>query len=284
MSNVRVLVGNRKGAFILTSDGKREKWDVSGPHFAGWELYHLKGSPEDPNRLYASQSSGWFGQVIQRSDDGGKTWFQPGTPVGEPTTTPEGMPLGESNKFVYDTSSETGKPLTTHQWYDGTAHPWEFKRVWHLEPSLTTQTPFMPALKMPRCSNQPTAAKRGKNLPDYAATAPAPSGNRALAVCACTRSFWIQRIENGSSWPSRQRVHSAVTTAAQPGNQSIRACTHNTFPIRLQRWATVFITWQCILQIRICCLCRSIGTFCAVTMEVIRGKRSAVICRPISDL
>ena len=137
MSEVRVLVGTRKGAFVLTSDAKREGWDVSGPHFAGWEIYHLKGSPADPNRLYASQSSGWFGQIIQRSDDGGKTWFQPGTPPGQPTTTPDGMPMGESNKFVYDTSAETGKPLTTHQWYDGTPHPWEFKRVWHLEPSLT---------------------------------------------------------------------------------------------------------------------------------------------------
>ena len=113
MSKVRVLVGTRKGAFILTSDGKRQKWDVSGPHFAGWEMYHVKGSPVDPNRLYASQSSGWFGQLIQRSNDGGKTW--------EPM----------DNKFVYD-----GVP-GTHQWYDGTPHPWEFKRVWHLEPSLT---------------------------------------------------------------------------------------------------------------------------------------------------
>ena len=113
MSGVRVLVGTRKGAFILTSDGKRQNWDVSGPHFGGWEIYHLKGSPADPNRLYASQSSGWFGQVIQRSNDGGKTWEAAG------------------NKFVYD-----GVP-GTHQWYDGTPHPWEFKRVWHLEPSLT---------------------------------------------------------------------------------------------------------------------------------------------------
>jgi photosystem II stability/assembly factor-like uncharacterized protein len=97
----------------MTSDGKRQKWDISGPHFGGWELYHLKGSPADPNRLYASQSSGWFGQVIQRSNDGGKTW--------EPA----------DNKFAY-----TGTP-GTHLWYDGTPHPWEFKRVWHLEPSLT---------------------------------------------------------------------------------------------------------------------------------------------------
>src|ERR1051326_5571875 len=133
MSYVRVLVGTRKGAFILMSDGKREKWQISGPHFAGWEIYHMKGSPADPNRIYVSQSSGWFGQIIQRSDDGGKTWHQPGTPAGQSTTTPEGFPMGESNKFTYNVSE---KPLNTHQWYDGSQHPWEFKRVWHLEPSL----------------------------------------------------------------------------------------------------------------------------------------------------
>src|SRR3989454_6919207 len=113
MSGIRVLVGTRKGAFVLTADGKRKQWDVSGPHFAGWEIYHLKGSPADPHRLYASQSSGWFGQQIQRSNDGGQTW----EPVG--------------NTFVYD-----GVP-GTRLWYDGTPDPWEFKRVWHLEPSLT---------------------------------------------------------------------------------------------------------------------------------------------------
>jgi photosystem II stability/assembly factor-like uncharacterized protein len=112
MSGVRVLVGTHKGAFVLTSDGKRQNWEVSGPHFAGWEIYHVKGSPADPNRIYASQTSGWFGQIVQRSSDGGKTWETVG------------------NKFAYD-----GVP-GTHQWYDGTAHPWEFKRVWHLEPSI----------------------------------------------------------------------------------------------------------------------------------------------------
>src|SRR5436309_8191247 len=113
MSGVRVLVGTRKGAFILTSDGKRDHWEVDGPQFAGWEIYHLKGSPADPERLYASQSTGWFGQLIQRSSDGGKTWEAVG------------------NQFAYE-----GNP-GTHQWYDGTPHPWEFKRVWHVEPSLT---------------------------------------------------------------------------------------------------------------------------------------------------
>src|SRR5215475_10243141 len=113
MSKVRVLVGTRKGAFIMTSDGKRQQWEVQGPLFAGWEIYHMKGSPADPNRLYLSQCSGWFGQLIQRSNDGGKTW----EPVG--------------NQFSY--VGEAG----THQWYDGTPRPWAFKRVWHLEPSTS---------------------------------------------------------------------------------------------------------------------------------------------------
>lgn len=112
MSRVRLLVGTRKGAFVLESDGTRRDWEISGPHFAGWEIYHMKGSPVEPNRIFASQTSSWFGQVIQRSDDGGKTW----APVG--------------NKFEYE-----GTP-GTHLWYDGTPHPWEFKRIWHLEPSL----------------------------------------------------------------------------------------------------------------------------------------------------
>ena len=134
MSQVRILVGTRKGAFILTSDGKRKQWEVNGPLFTGWEIYHLKGSPVDPNRIYASQTSGWFGQVIQRSNDGGKTWEAPG---GDIKPGPEAMQKPASNKFVYDTSESTGKPMTTHQFYDGKPHPWEFKRVWHLEPSLT---------------------------------------------------------------------------------------------------------------------------------------------------
>jgi hypothetical protein len=134
MTAVRLLVGTKKGAFILTADGKRKNWTVSGPHFAGWEIYHMKGSPADSDRIYASQNTTWFGQIIQRSNDGGATWETPGSAPEELFDAARGMPKGESNKFVYDTSP-SGKPLTTHQWYDGTPHAWEFKRVWHLEPS-----------------------------------------------------------------------------------------------------------------------------------------------------
>ena len=111
MSGVRVLVGTRKGAFVLTADGKRRSWQVSGPHFAGWEIFHLNGSSADPQRLYASQSSSWFGQVMQRSNDGGKSWDAIG------------------NQFSY-----VGEP-GTHLWYDGSTRPFEFKRIWQVAPS-----------------------------------------------------------------------------------------------------------------------------------------------------
>jgi photosystem II stability/assembly factor-like uncharacterized protein len=113
MTGVRVLVGTRKGAFVLTSDGTRRDWKVDGPHFPGWEVYHVAGSPADPNRLYAAPSGGWFGQVIQRSDDGGASW----------------EPVGNEFRYVGDPGS--------HQWYDGSQRPWEFTRVWHFAPSAT---------------------------------------------------------------------------------------------------------------------------------------------------
>ncbi len=112
MSRIRLLVGTRKGAFILTADGKRDQWEIHGPLFGGWEIFHVKGSPVNPNRIYASQASDWFGQVMHRSDDGGQIWQTIG------------------NQFSYlDTS-------LTHQTFDGTPSPWNFRRVWHVEPSL----------------------------------------------------------------------------------------------------------------------------------------------------
>ncbi|MFV8818033.1 WD40/YVTN/BNR-like repeat-containing protein [Haliea sp. E17] len=111
MAGVRLLVGTRKGGFILTAAEDRNDWRIDGPHFAGWEIYHMAGSPADPQRIYASQVSDWFGQVIQRSDDGGKTWDAVG------------------NAFDYE--GDVG----THQWFDGSLKPWQFKRVWHLEPA-----------------------------------------------------------------------------------------------------------------------------------------------------
>ena len=258
MSKVRVLVGTRKGAFILTSDGKREKWDVSGPHFAGWEMYHLKGSPADPNRLYASQTSGWFGQMIQRSDDGGKTWHQPGTPVGEPAA--PGPPKSESNKFAYDASA--AKPLTTHQWYDGTQHPWEFKRVWHLEPSLTDPDTVYAGVEDAAIFRSTDGGQNWKELPGIARSRHRPTvATRARAACACTRLFSIPAI--------RKRMYIAISAAGafrtDDGGEDVEAdqpwtCVRNTFPTRMRKSATAFTTSPCTPRARTCCSCKSTGT------------------------
>ena len=285
MSGVRVLVGTRKGAFILTSDGKRKKWDVNGPHFAGWEMYHLKGSPADPNRIYASQTSGWFGQVIQRSDDGGKTWHQPGTPPGEPTTTPDGMPKGESNKFVYDVSPETGKPLTTHQWYDGTQHPWEFKRVWHLEPSLNDPDTVYAGVEdaalfrstdggqnvagtcraaRPRY-RAPVAAGRGRHVPAH----DPPRSDQSQAD--------LHRHLGGRRFPHGRRRQNVAANQprAELAIHSRPEC--GSGPLRPPHRAASG-------RVPTCCSCKSTGTSCAATTPANRGTRSAATCRPTSAL
>ena len=200
MSRVRVLVGTRKGAFILTSDGRRDRWDVSGPHFAGWEIYHLKGSPADPDRLYASQSSGWFGQIIQRSDDGGRTWAPPG---GGPTTTPDGMPMGRA------TSSST----TRRRDRQAPDDPPVVRR--HAAP-LGVQARLAPRAVADRPGHRLRGRRGrrpvplGRRRPDLAgarrasrATSRARAGSPAPAGCACTRSSSTRAIPGGSSSRSR---------------------------------------------------------------------------------
>jgi hypothetical protein len=211
MASVRVLVGTKKGAFILTSDGKREKWDVAGPFFGGWSIYHMKGSPIDPNRIYASQCSDWFGQVIQRSDDGGKNWYQPG---GEASIDFTGKPAGASNKFVYEGT------VGTHMWYDGTQHPWEFKRVWHLEPSLTeVETVYAGAedAALFRSTDGATTWQELRGLRDQQAS----TGLLALAEWGFIRSFWTPQIRCAFMSRSHQPARFEPTTVVLHGSQSI---------------------------------------------------------------
>ena len=201
MSRVRVLVGTAKGAFILSSDEKREKWEIEGPLFAGWTIYHMKGSPIDPNRIYASQCSDWFGQIIQRSDDGGRTWQQPGC---EPTPELGAMPAVASNKFVYECNAGT------HMWYDGTPHPWEFKRVWHLEPSHTDVDIVYAGVE-----DAAIFLVERRRV--------ARNGNLGLVASGSIRFCSIRAIRNESMWPYQRRARSEPTTVEPLGSPSIAA-------------------------------------------------------------
>ena len=198
MSKVRVLVGTKKGAFVLSSDGKREKWDVSGPHFAGWEIYHLKGSPVDPEshlRLAAQRLVRPDHSALQR-------WRQDlGDARRRKKPGPEAMPRARATSSFTTASPETGKPLTTHQWYDGTQHPWEFKRVWHLEPSLTDpDTVYAGRRRRGALQIRPTAERPGTSFPDCAATAP----DRKLAA---RRRRHVPAHHHSRSQQSRADLH-----------------------------------------------------------------------------
>ena len=211
MGSVRVLVGTRKGAFILLSDGFRKHWNVSGPFFAGWEIYHLKGSPVDPNRIYASQTSGWFGQMLQRSSDGGKTWEAVG------------------NKFAYDGAAGT------HQWYDGTPHPWEFKRVWHLEPSLTDPDAVYAGVEDAALFRSTDGGATGRNFPASVNTARGRAGNPAPAGCACIRLFSIRPIHSACYIAISAAGAFRTDDGGNTWSPSIRGCIRNTFPTRPPR-------------------------------------------------
>jgi hypothetical protein len=151
MTTVRLLVGTKKGAFVLTSDERRERWEVNGPHFSGWEVYHVKGSPADPDRLYAAQSRGWFGQVVQRSDDGGATWEAVG------------------NEFQYEGTR------STHKWYDNSDHSWDFARVWHLEPSLSDPDTVYAGVEDAALFHSADAGKTWQELPGLRTHESAPT-------------------------------------------------------------------------------------------------------------
>ena len=220
MSGVRVLVGTKKGAFILSADGKRNNWTVDGPFFAGWEIYHLKGSPVDPNRIYASQTSGWFGQVVQRSDDGGKTWLQPGVPVGEKPA--DAWPPKPSNRFAYDVSPESGKPLTTHQWYDGTQHPWEFKRVWHFEPSLTDPNTVFAGIEDAALFKSTDGGESWHELSGLRGHGTGPMWQPGAGGMCLHTVILDPSNPTGSTLPSPLRARSVPTTAARRGSRSTR--------------------------------------------------------------
>ena len=122
--------------------------------------------------------------------------------------------MGQSNNLS-DTSGETGKPLTTHQWYDGTAHPWEFKRVWHLEPSLDDADTVYAGVEdaaLFKSTNGGQTWQELAGLRGHGTGAEWQPGTGGM----CLHTIILDpNNRERSSWPSRQRVHSAVTTAVQ---------------------------------------------------------------------
>ena len=260
MSGVRVLVGTRKGAFVLTADEARKDWDVSGPHFPGWEVYHVAGSPADPDRLYASQSSGWFGQVIQRSDDGGKSW----EPVG--------------NDFTYAGVPGDAPVVRRHAAAVG-VHP----RLAPRAVAHRRRHRLRRRSRTPRCSGPPTAARAGRRSRGLREHGSGPQWQPgAGGMCLHTivldphdENRIVRRDLGGRRLPHRRRRR-------RPGSRSTRACCPTASPRPLPRSATACTTSRCTRRARRRCSCRSTGTSCAATTAATAGTRSAATCPPTS--
>ena len=144
-------------------------------------MYHLKGSPAAESALRVA-IHGLVGQQMQRSNDGGKTWS------------------------LWGTNSST-TVSRTHQWYDGTPHPWEFKRVWqpgafsHRIPMLCTA-----ASRMRRCS----AHEDGQQLARATGTEGHGSGSQwatRAEACVSTQSCSIPPTTSACSSRFPPRVH-----------------------------------------------------------------------------
>ena len=276
MSGVRVLVGTKKGAFILSSDGTRKKWAVQGPLFSGWEIYHMKGSPADPNRIFASQSSGWFGQIMQRSSDGGKTWETPG---GGPGKNAMGWPTGESNKFVYDKDAQ---PITTHQWYDGTQHPWDFKRVWHVEPDLKNPDICYAGVEDAGLFKTSNGGRKLAGNSPASAPPKAINGPPVPADSASTPSCSIPPTPTASPSPFPPPAPSAPMMGGKPSSLLTKGCATITCRTRVRRSAFACTILFCILPSPARCSCnftRAAGRIGA-TIAVIAGRKSKATCRP----
>ncbi|MCU0486293.1 MAG: hypothetical protein MUC85_09315 [Anaerolineales bacterium] len=222
-NRVRVLVGTRKGAFILTSDENRQEWDIRGPLFPGWETFHIKGSPADPNRIYAAQFTEWFGQLIQRSDDGGISWKQ------------------MEGKFGYE--GDVG----THQSFDGSQQPWKFKRVWQLEPSPTDPDLVYAGVEDAAIFRSSDGGQSWQELPGLRSAKGHLWQPGAAGLCLHMS-------------PSRRRAPSAQTTGGKPGCRSTAGCIPPMrFPIQMQKLVIVCTVSPCILPARTCSSCRSTG-------------------------
>lgn len=75
MAKTMVLVGTRKGAFLVESDETRRDWQVRGPFCEGWPVYHVIHDAESGS-IYAAAASEWHGATVWRSRDLGETWEQ----------------------------------------------------------------------------------------------------------------------------------------------------------------------------------------------------------------
>ncbi len=112
---LRILVGTRKGTYIVEGDSRRRSWKVGPVAHEGSDVFHVVADPRHPGDLYAAVNSGFWGPMVQRSRNWGKKWEEIATPL---------TPGGKDRKPMFNEDDPT------------TPVPRPLNNVWHIEPGL----------------------------------------------------------------------------------------------------------------------------------------------------
>src|SRR5258708_28451042 len=119
MARLEVLIGTRKGLFVLACDAQRRSWSLDAPHFLGEVDNHAVLDPRDGRTLLAAVRAGHLGPTVYRSEDFGGTWKEAQTPpafrkalAGE---------RGETVSHVFWLTP--GHASQPGRWYAGTSPP-----------------------------------------------------------------------------------------------------------------------------------------------------------------
>ncbi len=116
---VRILIGTRKGGYVLEGDAARKKWKLAAQMQRGWDVFHMTADPRHPGDLYACVNSWLWGPVLYRSRNYGRNWDEIGTPMLSATS-------GRRPRF--DPDHPEAAPPT-----------YPIANLWHLEPGHASE-------------------------------------------------------------------------------------------------------------------------------------------------
>ena len=193
---VRLLVGTRKGAWVLTSDTGRGDWRTQGPLFLGQIINHFVRDPRDGKTLLMAASTGHLGPTILRSTDGGETW----TEARQPPAFPKGDPHGRSVDHSF--WLEPGHESEPGVWWVGSSPPGLFRSAdggdtWESVDSLNNHAMVMQWF--PPEGGTPDGAILNQILID-------PRDPRHMYLATCSAGV-LETQDQGATWrPLNQNV------------------------------------------------------------------------------
>ena len=163
--DVVLLVGTRKGAFILSASPDRRDWAITGPHHPGSDIFHMTLTEEGPHRILAAENHMIWGPQVQLSDDLGMSWRQAS---GPPRFGGDGSPAVE--------------------------------RIWHIEPAGQAQPGVIYAGVQPAALFK--SEDRGETWSEVSALSNHPTREQWEPGFGglCLHSIVVDRFQAGRMW------------------------------------------------------------------------------------